>query len=294
MLIFLISFTFFYSDISASETDGEETYTEYNYITGEEKEFTVDESEMTQLYDIIESTASEVENVSLPYNVGKTSTGISPYSILPGESLQKVNATSSPYCRVTYLYLGRDNNNDGIVESWAGGTGFMVYSNIMLTAGHCMYNLSGGNVEEMRVYKMQNSSTRNSTYYYPASWLLSASYKGTADSNYDWCVVKLQDSIGNQTGWFGYGVASSSKTVTVSGYPDSSGYYFYQYKNGGTLSLASSYRFSHTCSTLGGESGAPAYDSSGIVWGIHTNGGTTSNSGTLITSSLFNIIESYK
>lgn len=290
---FFISIALFSSNVLANDNGGEEAYIEYNYVTGEEKEFTVDRDESAQLYGLM-SRVAEVEKVSLPYSVGKTYTGVSVNSILPNESLTKVDATLSPYSRVTYLYLGRDSNGDGIIDSWAGGTGFMVYSDIMLTAGHCMYGVSGGNVDEMRIYQKQNSTTRNSTYYYPSKWILSTNFTSSGDSNYDWCVVKLQNSIGNQTGWFGYGVALYSKSVTVSGYPDSSGYYFYQYKNSGTLTINSTYRFAHTCSTLAGESGAPAYDSNGIVWGIHTSGSTNSNYGCLITSSLFDIIESYK
>lgn len=60
------------------------------------------------------------------------------------------------------------------------------------------------------------------------------------------------------------------------------------------MSIDSKYTFSHTCSTRGGESGAPAYDSNNIVWGIHTSGGEKANYGCLITSALFDVIERFE
>ena len=85
-----------------------------------------------------------------------------------------------------------------------------------------------------------------------------------------------------------------SKNITVSGYPDYKAYQYYQYKDSGKLSIDSKYTFSHTCSTRGGESGAPAYDSNNIVWGIHTSGGEKANYGCLITSALFDVIERFE
>ena len=288
-VVSLLSVVFFCPKVLADENNNEETFIEHDYVTGEEKEIVIEKKDSLQAY-----SGNEKERISLPHSVNEIKDEASVTNILPNKTLTKVNVNSDPYCCVTYLCLGRDNDGDGIAESWSGGTGFMVYSDIMLTAGHCMYGLDGGNVKEMRVYKMQNNSVKDKTYYYPATWWLSTNYKKTADSNYDWCVVELQNSIGNTTGWFGYGVALYSKSITVSGYPDYPAYHYYQYKSSGTLTKENTYRFSHTCSTLGGESGSPAFDSNGVVWGIHTSGGTSENYGCLITSSLFDLIESVK
>ena len=192
-------------DIYADEKeidDVENTYVEHNYKTGKDKKIKI-------ISDLVEkSNYSADERISMPYTPKRSNGDLSTMNILPNESLKKVDATAEPYCKVTYLYIGRDNNHDGIVESWAGGTGFMVHDDIMLTAGHCMYNKDNGNVEE--------------------------------------------------------------------------------------LSIDSKYTFSHTCSTRGGESGAPAYDSNNIVWGIHTSGGEKANYGCLITSALFDVIERFE
>ncbi len=278
-------------DIYADEKeidDVENTYVEHNYKTGKDKKIKI-------ISDLVEkSNYSADERISMPYTPKRSNGDLSTMNILPNESLKKVDATAEPYCKVTYLYIGRDNNHDGIVESWAGGTGFMVHDDIMLTAGHCMYNKDNGNVEEMRIYEMQNSSKRNSKYYYPLKWVMSDKYVDRCDSNYDWCVVVLQNRIGKRIGWFGYGIALKSKNITVSGYPDYKAYQYYQYKDSGKLSIDSKYTFSHTCSTRGGESGAPAYDSNNIVWGIHTSGGEKANYGCLITSALFDVIERFE
>lgn len=284
-LMIVLSFSTVWASSDAYDADeSKEEYIEYDYITKQTKSFTLDDVNESVEYPIIPA------HVVCPEDETRT--------IVNGDtpSLTQVNANNSPYSMVTYLYLGRDNDGDGICEKWVGGTGFMVYSNIMLTAGHCMYNSANGNVEQMRIYIKQNSSSQNSTYYYPASWILPSQYTSNPNKNYDWCIVKTQSSIGNQTGWLGYGVATSSKTVTVSGYPDQSGYRYYQYKNGPkTMIIQSTFRCKYTCNTLVGDSGAPIYDSNGIAWGIHTkNEDSSYNSGCLITSNIYNLIENYK
>jgi len=253
----------------------------YDYETGVETVIPVEEFMLTEN---AKMNATE-EMISPAHNVASTR------SIIGVDNRVKVNPNTSPYCKILCLNLGRDTNGDGKSDSWALGTGFMVYDNLMLTAGHCMYN-STGNVKEMRIYVKQSGSSLNSTYYYPASWVMSQAFiDNPNDPNYDWCVVKLQNNLGSQIGWFGYGTTSSSKSVTVSGYPDNTAHRFYQYAASGTMTVSNDFRVSHNCDTEGGESGAPIFDSDHIAWGIHTHGG---NSGVRINSYLFNLIESQK
>lgn len=269
--------------IYSTEDDDTNNYVEYDYTTGKETSFSIENDSLNTYND----------QSSLTYNINETP-DISVNSIMPNKPLTKVNALSKPYCKVLYLNLGRDFNNDGVIDDWTGGTGFLVSHDIMLTAGHCMYNKEYGCVDKMRIYTMQNSSSRNSDYSYPSKWVMSTEYINNLNPNYDWCVVKLQESIGYETGWFGYATASTSKNISVSGYPDSTEYHYYQYKSSGTLNIYNKYQFSHNCSTLGGVSGAPAYDSNNVVWGIHTSGSDSKNYGCLITSNISNLIKKYK
>lgn len=225
------------------------------------------------------------EMISPAYDVGTTR------GILGPDDRVKVDPNTEPYCKILCLNLGRDTNQDGVADSWALGTGFMVYDDLMLTAGHCMYN-DKGYVKEMRIHMKQSGNSLNSPYYYPATWVMSQAYiDNPTDANYDWCLVTLQNKLGPQTGWFGYGVANSAKSVTVSGYPDNAAHHFNQYAASGTMTVTSDTRVSHNCDTEGGESGGPIFDSDHIAWGIHTHSG---NAGIRINSYLYNLIESKK
>ena len=204
--ISLLSVNMAYADTELSYPD----CVLYDYKTGEETVIPVDEFMLSDNARM--DNAGEM--ISPAHNVGTTKSVIEP------DDRVKVDPNTEPYCKILCLNLGRDTNGDGISDSWNLGTGFMVYKDLMLTAGHCMYN-STGYVKEMRIYVKQSGSSLNSTYYYPASWVMSQAYiDNPNDANYDWCVVKLQNELGPQTGWFGYGVANSEKAVTVSGYPD--------------------------------------------------------------------------
>ena len=62
----------------------------------------------------------------------------------------------------------------------------MVYGDLRLTAGHCMYNFTGY-ADEMCIYVKQNESSLNSTYYYPVSWGMSQAYiNDPGDATHDW------------------------------------------------------------------------------------------------------------
>lgn len=264
----------------------------YDYSTGSESILSAESFMLSEEVALL----GQEEKISLPYDPPAQTKGI----VAPSDNRQKVDATVSPYCKILCLWLGRDTNGDGTIDNWAGGTGALVYDDIMLTAGHCMYNETYGYVDEMRIYVKQNSATFNSTFYYPASWSISQAYiNDTSNNDYDWCVVKLQNSLGLQVGWFGYGIPSSTKTVIVSGYPDNTEKHHFQYSCSGTMRVESDYRVSHSADTEGGQSGAPIFTASDqIIWGIHTSTSnyviTDWNYGCKITSYLYNLIESKK
>lgn len=254
----------------------------YDYETGEETIIPAEE-----FMNVTNARTNDTgEQISPAYDISPDSR-----TIIGPDNRVKVDPNQEPYCKILCLNLGRDTNGDGVSDSWALGTGFMVYKDIMLTAGHCMYN-STGYVKEMRIYVKQSGQSLGSKYYYPANWVMSQAYiNNPNDANYDWCVVKLQNELGPQTGWFGYGVANSQKNVTVSGYPDNTAHHYNQYAASGTMTVSNDLRVAHNCDTEGGESGAPIYDAAHIAWGIHTHGG---NAGIRINSYLYNLIESKK
>ena len=118
------------------------------------------------------------------------------------------------------------------------------------------------------------------------------------DEEYDWAVLELEDNIGDQTGWLGFGWTSADMTgteVTISGYPGE--YQYYQYEMSDEITRCTTNKlFYNVIDTSGGQSGSPIYTSSYVAYGIHCYGlnDNNENSGTRITEWRFNYFKSFK
>ncbi len=265
----------------------------YNYVTGAETIMTMQE-ESSSISNVNSNGVMDGSDVSIAPAYFPELTQVedeaSPNSIIGTDNRTLVNPNTYPYSAVMYLYLGQDTTGNGVANSWSSGTGFMVGSKALVTAAHCYWSSQYGWVEECRTYKNQNSSTLGSTYYYPASWQCSTNYTNNLDYQYDWCVVTMQDSIGDQTGYFGYGKGGSmlNNAYTISGYPgDHNGF---QYKASGTVSSETTYICQYNIDIMAGQSGAPIYDSDKIVWAINTYESDTFNQGNRITTTCYDLI----
>lgn len=277
--------------ILAEEEADVTTYLDINLSTGEEQLITIENG---NTYDDV--------MISLPYDVdnsNNTSTQNMNARIMIDGDLEKVDATSGRYSRILCLRMSVDIDGDGIHDLWSTGTGFMVYTDIMLTAGHNLYDKQYGRILEMRAFVKQNGEILNETYYTIERFSVMPELVRGEYNTYDWCVAIFPVEIGRTIGYFGYGTLtdSSSKWVTVSGYPGADKYTFSQYASIHTLRRYNSFYFQHRCDTLAGMSGAPAFDANGVVWGIHTGHciyDSTYNAGMIITSELYKRIESFK
>lgn len=216
--------------------------------------------------------------------------------IIGADNRIKVNPNYSLYSYVVMLDIGRDYNGDGSIDNWALGTGFMEGPDCTVTAAHCFWSSQHGWAQQVRTHKNQTGSTKNSPYYYPATWLCPTPFANNGDSNYDWCVVTMQTNLGDMTGWFGKYYTSGSlnnTSVSVSGYPDDSAHWYSQYKATGSITGTTPYLIHHNVDTTGGQSGAPIYKANGQAIGIHTHGvGSSSyNKGVRFTKPLYDILQ---
>ena len=229
-------------------------------------------------------------------------------SLLPGSSLHFVdNVNVAPYCKTVIIAM-KFQKADGTF-TYTTGSGAMVGNRVLLTAGHVIYH-TNLHLEpyEIRVF-IKSAVTVSDTdpypqktmfdqpgYYHAQSWVFSANFKPSGDPNYDWCYLTMFDNIGSTyTGWYGIGYSASNLSnisTSVNGYPDQNGKRYHQYTSSGSLDSTSAYRVRHTCSTLGGQSGAPLYSPSYVVWGIHTHGTSDNiyNHGTRLTNSLYTLL----
>lgn len=285
---------------SAETTGSSIPIVTYDYVTKTTSNSVLDMDElrsynrelMTEL-EMNEESANEAYNPAL---MADNAIGVlDPDSIIPPDDQVQVNPNYYPYSAVLMLRLGRDTDNDGSINVWSRGTGFLEGNDVMVTAGHCFWSTANGWVDECRIYSKQNSSTPNTTYYHLWSWVCSTAYANStyADPNFDWCVVTLQDNLGGTNGWFGRKVGEDepSYQVTISGYPYSGSKSGFQYKDSGYIDSSTTYIYNYEIDTEGGQSGSPIYDANNDAIGVHTSTTTgTMNHGVRITNDLYNII----
>lgn len=185
--------------------------------------------------------------------------------------------------------------SDGYVHR---GTGVMIDNDIVLTNRHIVYNPDTpdgeqrGWADHTYVYPAR-SSNQNS---YGEIKVIKQSIGSTTDQSKDYSVMRLEKSIGDQTGWFGIRKYSSSminSSVTISGYPgDKTGYTMWTMK--GPITGETSTHYFYNIDTTGGQSGSPTYETGDMCIGIHQDIYGSGNRGIRFHDSFYQLIVNYK
>ena len=215
---------------------------------------------------------------------------VSTESVIGTDNRVRVTSTTSyPYRAIVH-----------ITSSIGGCTGWLINANTVVTAGHCVHN--GNWASNVRVYPGRNGS---STPYGSCTSRRLYSVTGWTSSrnrNYDYGAIKLNCSIGNTVGWFGYRWTSSSlngQTTNLAGYPGDKAYGT-MWRHTSTVRISQTYRLYYANDTAGGQSGSPVWNSSSgcsnCAIAIHAYGvdSTGYNGGTRITQSVFNNLTTWK
>jgi glutamyl endopeptidase len=182
-------------------------------------------------------------------------------------------------------------------------TGWLVSKDTLVTAGHCVYSLTS-KWRDASAFRIYPGYSDNYTPY--GSCGVKAIYSSygwvmAADSTADIGLLKLDCSIGNSTGYFGYFAASSvdNTSVTINGYPGDKNDARQQWASIGTISRSTDSKLYYDNDTYGGMSGSPIWvrnSNNDTAWGIgiHTAGETTTNSGTRISQDVYELITAVK
>lgn len=220
--------------------------------------------------------------------------GLDPYSVIGTDNRIRISPTTSfPWRAMTKLRMTFPNGSQFICS------GALVAAKYALTAGHCVYSHdNGGWARSIEVIPGLDGSYKPYGSAYATRLRSYIGWTQNRDSNYDFGLITLDRTIGNSTGWFGYASYSTVNGLTgnLGGYPgdrDSGLRLYYHY---GLINSSTTNRVYYTIDTAGGQSGSGVYrinNGSRYIFAVHTNGGTTSNSGTRITTGRFHDLQSW-
>lgn len=239
----------------------------------------------------------EVSEGWFPTGSDSETNDASTYSLIGKDNRTKVEDTEEfPYSAICYIEIDWPDGSTSL------GTAWMIYGDIAITAGHCVYSSKhGGWAENIKLWPGKDGygfwnnpygTTETTSLHTASQWTASE------DEEYDWAVLELEDNIGDKTGWFGFGWTSADLTgteVTISGYPGERQYYQYKMTDEITRCTANKLYY-NVLDTTGGQSGSPIYTSGNVAYGIHCYGLNSNgeNSGTRITEWRYNYFKSFK
>jgi glutamyl endopeptidase len=208
----------------------------------------------------------------------------------PDDRVQIVNTSNYPWrVHSSLLITARDGSN------WIG-TGWFIGPHTLITAGHCVYIKNSGIpnrdgwVTAIRVMLGRNAaqlpygSVVSHKFYTVNGWA------NNGDENYDYAAIIIPSELGNQTGWFGFGVFSdadlTASVANISGYPGDKpeGTQWYGHHQVASVSPT---KVRYDVDTMGGQSGSAVYiirNGQRIGIAVHAYGGPTTNSGTRISN----------
>lgn len=233
----------------------------------------------------ITTTANEPEVAPVP-----PVDPVSPESVIGTDNRYQITSTTTyPYRAIALV-----TSNIGQCTGWLIGVDTVV------TAGHCVHN--GAWATNVRVYPGRNGT---SSPYGSCGAVRLYSVTGWTQSrnrDYDYGAIKLNCTIGNTTGWFGFRWQSSSmngQPTYLAGYPGDKTYGTL-WRHDDQVRMSQTYRLYYSNDTYGGQSGSPVWNGlsgcspCGIA--IHAYGvdATGYNGGTRITQTVYNNLNTWK
>lgn len=193
--------------------------------------------------------------------------------------------------------------NDG--SQWIG-TGWFIGPHTVVTAGHCVYIKNSGVpgrdgwVRSITVIPGRNGTAQPYGSVVSSNLRTVTGWANDGNNEYDYGAIILPTELGSQTGWLGIGAYSDStllaSTANISGYPGDkpAGTQWYHARRVASVGARKVY---YDVDTAGGQSGSAVYrivngQRHGIA--VHAYGGATSNSGTRITTTVYNNLVAWK
>jgi glutamyl endopeptidase len=208
------------------------------------------------------------------------------------------NTVTFPWRAICSLRITAQNNT-----TWAG-TGWLVGPRTVITAGHCVFlHDQGGWVKSIEVIPGMNGAQRPYSAATSSDFRSVQGWTQAKNRHHDYGAIILPPTkrLGDATGYLGFAVRDdqylANALLNLSGYPVDKVSGSEQWFSALNPKAISSSVIAYDTDLFGGQSGAPLWAKVGearYCVGIHTNGHTTGNSATRITTPVFNNIQSWK
>jgi glutamyl endopeptidase len=187
-------------------------------------------------------------------------------------------------------------------------TGWLINANTVVTAGHCVHPGDNTAFYPTSSYQIYPGYTGSAAPYgsCTAKWLASVQgWTRNGDDQFDYGAIKLNCSIGNTTGYYGFFWTSASLTglpTLINGYPGDKP--LTQWRSSDLVRLVHDRRVFYQNDTTGGMSGSPVYyirsGCGTCAMAIHAYGVygsppfSTNNHGTRITKDVFDNLTAWR
>jgi V8-like Glu-specific endopeptidase len=186
------------------------------------------------------------------------------------------------------------------------GTGWFIGPHTLITAGHCVFirgsNVPGrdGWVRSIAVMPGRNGAALPYGSVTSTNFRSVVGWTNNGDWNYDYGAIILPTQLGSTVGWFGFGVYSDADllqtTGNISGYPGDkpTGTQWYDARR---VASVTNLKVFYDIDTAGGQSGSAVYritNGGRYAIAVHAYGGATTNSGTRITTPVYNNMVTWK
>jgi len=201
--------------------------------------------------------------------------------------------------KASLLITAADNS------TWIG-TGWFIGPHTLITAGHVVHIKNSGVpgrdgwVKRIVVMPGRNGASLPYGSVTSTSFRSVTGWTSSGDENYDYGAIIIPTQLGSTVGWFGFGVYSDADllatTANISGYPGDkpTGTQWYDFHK---VASVNSRKVYYDIDTFGGQSGSAVYrivSGSRYAIAVHAYGGATTNSGTRITTPVYNNLVAWK
>ena len=197
------------------------------------------------------------------------------------------NYLADPYKKIVLLKMH-------FKTGFFSGTGAMINKNTVLTAAHNVYDYASKSfADQITVLagvapgKLPLGTAKVIQKFVPNEWINSGA------SEHDFAVLKLDNDLGNKTGFFAFSQdLSVNQPIQITGYPGDKASHT-QYSGRGKLLDFNKDNLFYDVDTYNGESGSPILNAQNRIIGVHTNGPGGYNYGTRLNNEKLALIKQW-